>query len=179
MLHCRFLFSAVSLSLILLSQVNVASANPDVTSALDPVYELKHSRKGHVVDWFKKYDQIRRDAEMSLADKFQAMLLATGSPGKRNVTVASHMAVKYSVALAEVKRLEPLPETKDLQDGYTEYFHRAYKLLQEALNDQELKPLNSKSFIDMKHQLEELDHKNKKLDDSLRKEYGIPKHRHS
>lgn len=179
MLYSRSLFSVINFSLILLTQGNTAAAHPEVSSALDPVYELRHSRKGQVVEWFKKYDEIRRDAEMSLADKFQAMLLATGSPGKRNVTVASHMAVKYSVALAEIKRLEPIPETKELQEGYTEYFSRAYKLLQDELNGQELKPLNDKNFLEVKHQLERLDGKNKKLDDQLRKEYGIPKHRHS
>lgn len=169
----------ITSSLILFTQVSRAAASPDVSGALDPVYELKHSRKKQVVEWFKEYDQIRRDAEMSLADKFQAMLLTTGSPGKRNVALSTRMAEKYRTALAEIRRMESLPETRELQEGYTEYFSKAYALLQEHLDGQDPGALNNKNFIQMKEQLESLDSKNKKMDDDLRKEYGIPKHRHS
>jgi hypothetical protein len=145
----------------------------------DPVSETKVTRKHKIVEWFKKYDQIRREAEMSLADKFQALLMATGDPGKRAFNLASRMSTKYKRALAEIKKLKPEPETKDLQEGYTEYFVKARQVLEEHLAPDSPTRISNKSLEEVRKNLEELDHKNKQLDDDLRKEFHIPKHRHS
>lgn len=153
-----------------------ATANPCSTSN-EPEKETQLSQKKRVLEWFKKYDEIRRDAEMSLTDKFQAMLMATGNPSKRNVALATKMAAKYKTAHAEIKNLEPIPESRELQDGYTEYFSEAYQLLDKHLKDQDVNPLNNKSFLRVKQHLEKLDNKNKKIDEDLRKEFHIPKHR--
>lgn len=175
----------VSNLLLIAFLIAAASATATKSSAgellaqSEAALEQPLERKKKVSDWFKKYDQIRRDAEMSLADRFQAMLMSAGEPNRRSVSFATRMLDKYRVALSEIKRLEPTTETRELQEGYTTYFAEATKLLETTLSEQNSSPLNSKSFLEVKKNLEDLDSKNKQIDAELRKEYDIPKHRHS
>lgn len=132
-----------------------------------------------VREWFDRYDQIRRDAEMTMADKWQSMLLQAKKPEAKNAALATRMSTKYSRALSEMKRLGSTPETKALQVGYIEYFTSARQLFEDYLVAQNTVPFSNQSLVPTKKKLELLDRKNKMIDDALRREYIIKKHRHS
>ncbi len=132
-----------------------------------------------VTDWFAKYDQIRRDAEMTMGDKLQARSLSSNKPSKKNAELASRMLKKYTIALSAMKELPSLPETKDLHEGYTDYFGEARELFSDFLDEQEKVPFSSQGLVAAKKKLEALDAKNKLLDKELRQKYNIAKHKHS
>lgn len=132
-----------------------------------------------VIEWFDKYDQIRRDAEMTMADKWQSMLLQARKPEPKNAALATRMSTKYSCALSAMKKLGSRPETKALQVGYIEYFLTARQLFEDYLVAQKAVPFTNKALVPTKKKLEILDKKNKKIDDALRREYIIKKHKHS
>jgi hypothetical protein len=132
-----------------------------------------------VTDWFAAYDQIRRDAEMTMGDKMQARSLSANKPSKKNSALASRMLKKYTIALSAMNDLQTLPETKALHEGYTEYFSQARELFSDFLDEQERVPFSNQGLIAAKKKLEELDAKNKALDKELRQKYDIPKHKHS
>ncbi len=132
-----------------------------------------------VSQWFAGYDQIRRDAEMTMADKWQSMLLQAKKPEPKNAALAIRMSKKYGRALSDMKRLGSTPETKALQVGYIEYFGSARQLFDDYLIAQNAVPFTNQSLVPTKKKLEVLDKKNKRMDDTLRREYIIKKHRHS
>lgn len=132
-----------------------------------------------VANWFAVYDQIRRDAEMTMGDKMQARSLSANKPSKKNAELASRMLNKYTIALAAMKELTPVPETNDLHDGYTEYFGQARELFSDFIVEQEKIPFSNQKLVSAKKKLEELDSKNKLLDKQLRQKFKIPKHKHS
>jgi hypothetical protein len=136
-------------------------------------------RSTQVIKWFKKYDQIRRDAEMTWGDKWQSRLLAAAKPETRNAALASRMIKKYTTALSAMKELPPLAETRELQEGYIQYFSMARQLFADYLAAQKVVPFTNQSLFPTKKKLEELDKTNKKLDSTLRKQYAITKHKHS
>ncbi len=131
-----------------------------------------------VTEWFKKYDQIRREAEETTRDKYQSLFLGESKPDKKNAELASRMVEKYAVALAAMKRLPSPPETKQLHNGYIEYFGSARQLFIDFLKGQKIVPYSVKRFAPAKNRLEALDKTNKRIDGELRKTYGIPKHKH-
>jgi len=77
-----------------------------------------------------------------------------------------------------LQKLQVLQETSELQDGYTQYFT---KMLQLFIDNSRVESTSAtkQSLASIAKQLQELDKKNKKLDDELRKKYGIPKHKHN
>lgn len=131
-----------------------------------------------VTEWFRKYDQIRRDAEETTKDKYQSLFLGEGKPDRNNAALAVRMFNKYNIALAAIKQLQPTPETRELQKGYTEYFKSARQLFADFLKAQKVVPFNNKPLLPAKNRLVALDKTNKKLDEQLRKQYGIPRHKH-
>jgi hypothetical protein len=137
-----------------------------------------HQRSASVTKWFSKYDQIRRDAEMTLGDKLQSLLLAAAKPDKKNAALASRMIEKYTTAVSEMNKLQSVPETRRLQVGYIEYFSTARQLFGDYLHAQKVVPFTNRSLIPTKKKLEQLDKTNKKLDDELRKQYIITRHKH-
>ncbi len=113
---------------------------------------------------------------MSFTEKLQSLLLFAKLPDKRNSELAKRMTERYKTSLKHLKELEVPPETQKLHDGYIEYFSRALKLsdyYEAAERDKMLKPIK-----ELKKELEELDDQNKQLDETLRKKYQIPKHKH-
>jgi|GEM_PF-1468506 hypothetical protein len=153
---------------------NNVSAN---TAASDSSPEEKRLRS--VEEWFNRYDQIRRDAEMTMGDKLQSLLLAAKKPEKKNAALASRMIAKYTTSLSELEKLESIPETRELQQGYIEYFRTARQLFSDYLDAQKAVPFTNQSLRPTKKRLEELDKKIKKIDANLRKQYRVTKHRHS
>jgi hypothetical protein len=132
-----------------------------------------------VAKWFSRYDQIRRNAEMTMGDKLQSLFLLAKNPEQKNAALASRMIEKYTTSLFEMKELESIPETSELQDGYIQYFSAARQLFSDYLDAQKEVPFTNQSLFPSRKKLEELDKTNKRLDDVLRKKYIIAKHRHS
>lgn len=139
-----------------------------------------------VSDWFRQYDRIRKNAQMSPEDKsLSRKLLGKGlnplaSDEDRSAarTLVTKMVSKYAVALNEIHRLRPIPQTRSLQSGYTRFFSEAHDLFTTYLSLQNnlfgSKKGNCKTMIEKKHVLDDLDHQNKDLDEQLRKRYNIP-----
>lgn len=146
------------------------------TATVDSEHSPQHSAP--VTEWFNKYDQIRRDAEMTPAEKLQSFQLAAKKPQRSNAVLASRMVKKYTTALSEMKVLGSIPETKELQDGYVEFFSKARQLFVDYLDAQTHVPFTNCTLISTRKNLENLDQTNKKLDRELRKRYMIPKHKH-
>jgi len=168
------LFNAQSLPRVLAD-----SSNATLSAAAD---EHDDDRPQSIADWFKKYDQIRRNAEMTLGEKLQMRsIVDKGLNGvkqtKSNSALAQRMISKYAQAGSAMQNLAAVAETKELQDGYAHYFVDAEQLIKECLESQ---PNDSGKPVPaaMRTSLEQLDRKNKELDACLRKKYGIVRHRH-
>lgn len=137
-----------------------------------------------VVEWFEKYDAIRRNAEMSAGDKLKhgnALKKALKSGDKISAgtkTFVEKMRAKYEAAAAAIKQLPEIPETKELQEGYIQYFTDMEHSFAE-ITTQDVTPASSQTKAETKANLEKLSAKNKALDASLRTKYGIEKHKHS
>lgn len=131
-----------------------------------------------VKDWFAKYDQIRRDAEMTFGEKLQAMRLNAYKPQMKNAELASKMLARYTNALSAMKQLSPIPETLELQERYTEYFSKASQLFSDFVDAQTKEPYPSESLAAERKELEIFDKSNKVLDKELRTKYSISKHKH-
>ncbi|MCC7529906.1 MAG: hypothetical protein IT342_15390 [Candidatus Melainabacteria bacterium] len=131
-----------------------------------------------VSDWFAKYDRIRCDAEMTAGEKMQAMRLNAAKPQKKNGKLASRMLAKYTIALSAMKQLPPVPETRELQERYTEYFGKASQLFSDFVDAQTNVPYPVESLSARRRELEVFDKSNKALDKVLRAKYSISKHKH-
>jgi len=165
----------------LLNSTNSSAKSVTVASRAK-VASAKHQLRQKsitVPEWFARYDQIRRDAEMSIGDKWQSLSLLEKKPDQKNAALASRMLKKYATALSQIKELGSPPETQQLQTGYIEYFTTARQLFANYVAAQKEVPFTNQSLAPSKKKLEELDKKNKMLDDQLRKKYLIGKHKHS
>lgn len=172
LIFCAFSFLLIPFNA--LAQTVASGAEPEVTSPKQESCELKPA----VRDWFAKYDQIRRDAEMTTGEKMQAMHLNADKPQQKNAALASKMLARYSTALSAMKQLSPIPETRELQERYTEYFSRASRLFSDFVDAQTKVPYPSESLTAGRKELEAFDKSNKVLDKDLRLKYSISKHKH-
>jgi hypothetical protein len=144
----------------------------------------KSSNKSGVRGWFDKYDQIRRGAEMTWGEKMQCRsvlekgLKHAAKVGDKHKALAEKMVKKYADALAAMQGLQSIPETKELQDGYVEFFRKGHKLWQDCLGGDGQEPAEASALEQSRSQLLAHDKKIKKLDEELRKKFSIPHHRH-
>jgi len=92
--------------------------------------------------------------------------------------LTERIIAKYTTAVSALQKLQVLQETSELQDGYTQYFTKMLQLFVDN-SSAEGTSATKQSLALVAKQLQELDKKNKKLDDELRKKYGIPKHKHN
>jgi len=132
-----------------------------------------------VTEWFRKYDQIRREAEETPKEKCQSLFLGESKPDKKNAALAKDMVNKYAKAANAMKTLPQVSQTKELHKGYLAYFTSARQLFADFLKAQKVVPYTIKHLVPAKNKLSTLDKANKKLDADLRKIFGIPKHKHS
>lgn len=144
----------------------------------------KGSDKSSVRGWFDKYDRIRRSAEMTMGEKIACRsVLERGlknaqKEGDKHRELAQKMVKKYADALASMQGLQSIPETKELQEGYTEFFNKGHKLWQDCLGGDGQDPADASALEQSRNQLLAHDKKIKKLDEELRRKYGIPHHKH-
>ena len=159
---------------------NIAFAEADSTSS-----KVSEETPKPIAEWFAAYDQIRRDAEMPLSEKLKyggAVKKALKTGGKLSPSTqkfAEKMIAKFAAATAAMKALKPVPETKELHDGYIQYFTEMEKNFSDCVHKQEIDASLAESKTAAKRSIETLNNKNKKLDDDLRTKYDVPKHKHS
>jgi hypothetical protein len=164
------------------------ATHPMVAEALDPAVSVPadppQSQSIDIGEWFSRYDQIRRDAELTLGEKLQCRgLLERGmqgeiKPGGRSAALAEKMIAKYGAAASRMQDLPTVMQTSELQSGYAQYFNQVHQLFQDCLKSPEATAVTGQALPERRKELEELDKKNKSLDEVLRKEFGIPRHKH-
>jgi hypothetical protein len=147
-----------------------------------------------VADWFKRYDQIRHEAQMSDAERDRSRSLmmeglmanfsgSTQSSAEKEAGSAllRKMVDRYRKASSQMAALPKVSETKKLSDGYAQYFRNAGGLFADYLKMQSdlfAKDSSGNTLLSgmagRKAALESLDAANKELDGKLRAKYGIP-----
>lgn len=137
-----------------------------------------------VTEWFEKYDEIRRSAEMKTSEKLKygsSLKKALKSGGRLSPTTKEfieRMKTKYAAAYTSLLSLQTPAETRDLQRGYAQYFKDMEESFGGCLDAQELSAEETAAKVEKKEKIEALNSANKKLDEGLRKKFGIPKHKH-
>lgn len=144
--------------------------------------------------WFARYDQVRRQAQMTpvergKADNLLSNGLAVFVPGEEKnqaQKLLRGLVAKYQVAVNEMKLLPLYPETEQLHRGYYQYFNDARALFNDYLRVQDNimvkdertgKSLMSE-LMQRKANLENLEHQVKDLDQNLRNQLGIQPYRY-
>jgi hypothetical protein len=153
----------------------------------------KQKKQNRVDDWFKRYDQIRHDAQMTDAERersrrlmgesFAAAFVQSPQAAQDKAAASAllqKMVDRYHKAVAQLAQLAPIPETKKLQSGYNQYFQSAACLFGDYLRVQNnlfATDANGNGLLGQlqqrKSDLETLDAANKDLDSKLRAKYGI------
>ena len=159
-------------------------------NASTPATDEKLEDTSRIYTWFSQYDEIRRNAEMSMSEKLRmhhffgkgltAFAPDSSEPSEKLIT---QMIARYDTAYQAMQALTEVPETKDLQCGYTKFFKQAKELFEKYLeierNRKKVGFTEHLSLVDQKTALQNLDAKNKALDHSLRQKYSIAPHKHS
>ena len=153
----------------------------------------KSDKQNRVGDWFQRYDQIRHEAQMSESERERSRVLMTNSiaasfmqsaSGDQDKAAASSllrkMVERYRRAISQISDLPSIPETKTLQQGYTQYFRNAGDLFGDYLKVQNsilATDANGNPILGQlqqrKSDLETLDGANKELDAKLRQKFKI------
>lgn len=141
-----------------------------------------------VYQWFLQYDEVRRRAQMNPIEKQQADgLLARGlglfMPGQDKLAakqLLSGLVMRYQTASRSLQGISPLPETRQLQESYFQYFDNAMHLFSDYLKVQDnvfavdnTGQSIAKQLIQRKIALESLEHQCKQIDWQLRQQYGV------
>ncbi|MCA9801034.1 MAG: hypothetical protein KC777_03560 [Cyanobacteria bacterium HKST-UBA02] len=146
-----------------------------------------------IEEWFGRYDQIRRQAQMNPQEKNRANeLLSKGLsiiiPGQEKETtrkLLSSLVSRYQTASEQMKLLPLYHETEQLHRGYYQYFSTAGALFADYLKvqgnilvpDASGNPLAS-TLMPRKQGLENLEQQVKALDGNLRARFGIPAYKY-
>jgi hypothetical protein len=181
------------LVLALVTQVTVSNCANAQAANSDATTGAAATSPAVLKDWFSKYDEIRREAQMNPVDKQKAdsMLskgLAMFVPGPEKIEIQAllqKLQQKNSIAAEKLKKLNLYPETKALHFGYYQYFNDSQTLFGDYLKVQDnlmAKDAQGNSVMGQlmgrKAALEQLDVKNKALDEQLRKQFGIADYRY-
>jgi hypothetical protein len=139
--------------------------------------------------WFAQYDQIRREAEMSMQEKFQAHSLFSKiayekgplSVNEKSEEFAKKMMDRYAEAAKKVTDLPKLAATAELQKGYEEFFSKTSHLFHYLLPAKKKgnEKIATREEVQAKREeLPSLDKKIKEMDAKLRTKFSIRAHRH-
>lgn len=142
-----------------------------------------------IIAWFKKYDEIRRNAQLSPKDKEEANALLSkglaiiipGDDKTQTQKLLKDLVSRYGAAEEQLKLLPLYPETGKLHRGYYQYFNNArilfgdYMAVQNNVlaKDKFGNPL-AQTLMFRKKNLETLEKNNKGFDSFLRKQFKIP-----
>lgn len=145
-------------------------------------------QSAQVYHWFLQYDEIRRRAQMNPIERQQADgLLARGfsilMPGQDKIAakqLLTNLVSKYHNATQAIKALPVIPETKQLQLAYYQYFETAMNLFADYLKVQDnIFAVDStgqaiaKQLLQRKMGLEGLEQSCKNLDGQVRQHFGV------
>lgn len=151
----------------------------------------------NIQEWFQRYDMVRRQAQMSPAEKARADgLMSKGMSGlgamlagdekATTQNLLSKLVGKYQTAAEQMKALPLFRETEQLHRGYYQYFSDARQLFSDylrvqsnlfAMDEATGKPVAG-LLMGRKQNLEQLDMNNKALDEQLRQQFNIPPYRY-
>jgi hypothetical protein len=145
--------------------------------------------KDQVHAWFTQYDGIRRDAEMTLQEKFQVHSLfakvaddkKSSSGSEKSEELAKKMTDRYAEAAKKIHALPELAATAELQKGYEEFFTRSSHLFHDYLSSKTKGNEKIATREEVQAKREELtafDKKIKEIDARLRSKYEVRAHRH-
>lgn len=152
---------------------------------------------GNIQQWFQRYDQVRRQSQMTPAEKQRADgMMSKGMSGlgamlagdekAATQNLLSKLVGKYQTAAEQMKSLPLFPETERLHRGYYQYFSEARRLFSDylkvqgnlfAMDEETGKPVAA-GLMARKQNLEILDMQNKTLDEQLRQQFGIAPYRY-
>ncbi len=161
---------------------------PPMQQPMQMQSQMQQTNPNDLRRWFGRYDQVRRDAQMTpqerkKADGLMSKGLSIFVPGEEKVStqaLLSKLVAKYNTACEQMKQLELYPETKQLHLGYYRYFNDARGLFSDYIKVQEnplVKDQNGAvlagGLLQRKQNLEFLDQNNKALDGQLRNQLGV------
>ncbi|MBY0546658.1 MAG: hypothetical protein K2W95_05170 [Candidatus Obscuribacterales bacterium] len=164
-----------------------AGYNNDV-SAAGPM-KATPQQQAKVFQWFQKYDDVRRRAQMNPVEKQQAdSILGKGlsilMPGPEKLAakdILARLVTRYDNATKALEALPPTNETKRLQQGYYQYFSNARALFADYLRVQDnlmAKDANGQpimaQLMQRKQGLEQLERACKEADAQSRAAFGVP-----
>ncbi len=204
----RVTLHAALLFMILAQPFNAALAQNPQDIANIPVSPVPSGSMGmgqpnmrrngpYIQEWFQRYDQVRRQSQMSPSEKQRADgLMSKGMTGLGAMLAGDEKAAtqnlltklvsKYQAAAEQMKQLPLYPETERLHRGYYQYFSDARRLFSDylkvqsnlfAMDEETGKPVAS-LLMARKQNLETLDMNNKALDEQLRQQFNIPLYRY-
>lgn len=182
--------AAVVLTLTAVSVFSVASVLqlPSANAASG-----KSEKQTRIDDWFSKYDQVRKEAQMSDAERDRSRQLMTQGLTANFIqtkdsaqdkaaanALLRRMIERYAKAAGQMAVLPQVVETKKLHQGYSQYFKNAGLLFSDYLKVQNNlfatdtggAPLLGQ-MQQRKADLEALDLANKDLDSKMRGKFGI------
>ena len=148
------------------------------------------SESNTIRNWFSAYDQIRRQAQLSPAERQRAdQIMGRGlsifMPGADKAlaqTLLVDLVNRYDIAAQQIGHLQILTATEQLHRGYYQYFMDAKHLFEDylkiqgdllAVDPNTGQPVAS-GLVERKENLALLDQNNKMIDEHLRGQYGIP-----
>lgn len=157
-------------------------------SAAAPV-KATPQQQAKVFQWFQKYDDVRRRAQMNPVEKQQAdSILGKGlsilMPGPEKLAakdILARLVTRYDNATKALEALPSTNETKRLQQGYYQYFSNARALFSDYLRVQDnlmAKDANGQpimaQLMQRKQGLEQLERACKDADAQSRAAFGVP-----
>lgn len=147
-----------------------------------------------IAQWFQRYDQIRREAQMSPTERQQAdTLLSRGIsilvPGQQKLetkALLSNMVGRYQRACMQLKQLPQIQPTQQLHLSYFNYFSNAGNLFNDYLRVQDNLFLTdattgqpvAASLLQRKQMLEALETRCKQVDSATRAQFGVPPYKY-
>lgn len=183
---------AILLPLLLLQLFDQASyADPDIVPPAETTRQAASSDDNlSIRSWFRQYDRIRKEAQMTFPEKLQAAhLLNRGLSRLKSEyevsyarTFISTMVDRYERAEKDLVGLAEVAQTHELQQGYERYFHDARAFFSDYISFQEQQAQEGnaahQNLVDEKEKLASLDRDNKELDAILRHQYHIARFGH-
>jgi len=162
-----------------------------------PQANMMNRGGSNILEWFHRYDNVRRQAQMSPAEKARADGLMSKGMGGLGAMLAgdekmatqnllTKLVGKYQTAAEQMKALPLFRETEQLHRGYYQYFSDARQLFSDylrvqsnlfAMDETTGKPVAG-LLMGRKQNLEQLDMNNKALDEQLRQQFNIPPYRY-
>jgi hypothetical protein len=144
-------------------------------------------------DWFGKYDQVRRQAQMTPAERSKAddmlshglQIFVPGPEKELARNLLTNLVAKYDRACAQLKMMPFYPETGNLHKQYFKYFSEAKALFSDYLRvqgnpmvkDQNGSPVMA-GLMTRKQELEATEQQAKAIDQEVRNNCGIPPYRY-